>query len=173
MAIDASLLVPNAGGMRDVERRLRLRGVRTLPTSRAFLGRHFGGSRGEGIVAALEPMGFSLAQGDMPVFETFPRAILKAAAGARLPRYKSGAPEVRMAGCRELGARLRSRFPPLAGGMDRLLSANAHQAADMIDALACAICVHSHWRYAGQRTEVVRGDDGTHVLLLREDNVRD
>ncbi len=170
VGIDASLFVPNRGGMRAVEKLLRARGIKVLPTSQAFLDRHCGGSRGEAVVAGLAPSGFSLEKGTMPVFETFPRAILHAALGKKMPRYKTGPREVRTSGCEAIATLLETAFPHLGEVVHRL-PADPRQAADMIDALACAICVYAHWRYAGERTTLLHGEDGTHVLLLREDHV--
>jgi predicted nuclease with RNAse H fold len=167
VAIDASLRVPNQAGMRDVERLLRQEGVKVLPTSRSFLKKHCGGSRGETVVSRLEPLGFALEQGGMPLFETFPRAILHAALG-KLPRYKTGGIGDRSEGCAELARRIEVAFPALKGNVVSSLPADPRRAADMLDALACAICVYSHWRYGGERTKVLHGEDGTHVLLLRE-----
>jgi predicted nuclease with RNAse H fold len=170
VAIDASLFVPNQGGMRDVEKLLRSKGIKVLPTSKVFLNKHCGGSRGEGIVAKLAAYGFTLERGDMPLFETFPRAILHAALGRKMPRYKIGTKEARSEGCRAIAAMLEERFHHLGNVVARLPE-DPRQAADMIDALACAICVYSHWRYEGERTALLHGEDGTHVLLKREDHV--
>jgi predicted nuclease with RNAse H fold len=170
VAIDASLFVPNRGGMRDVEKLLRARGVKVLPTSKVFLDKHCGGSRGEALVASLAPSGFTLENGAMPVLETFPRAILHATLGKKMPRYKTGPKEVRTAGCVAIATLLEGAFPDLGEVVARL-PGDPRQAADMIDALACAICVYAHWRYEGERTTPLHGEDGTHVLLLREDHV--
>lgn len=170
VAIDASLYVPNRSGMREVEKLLRIRGIKVLPTSQAFLDKHCGGSRGEAVVAQLAPTGFALERGESPIFETFPRAILHTALGKKMPRYKTGPKEVRAAGCAAIAALLESTFPHLGKVVTRL-PADPRQGADMIDALACAICVYAHWRYEGERTMLLHGEDGTHVLLLREDHV--
>jgi predicted nuclease with RNAse H fold len=170
VAIDASLHVPNQAGMRDVERLMKQEGLKVLPTSKAFLKKHCGGSRGEKIVSLLRPLGFSLEQGAMPIFETFPRAILHSTLG-KLPRYKTGSREDRAKGCAELAIQIETAFPALQGSVANGLPSDSRQAADMLDSLACAICVYAHWRYGGERTRVLHGEDGTHVLLMREDHV--
>ena len=170
VGIDASLRVTNESGLRSCEKRLRGLGIKVLPTSRSFLQRRFGGSRGEALVEGLVERGYSLARSKERegrlIFEVFPHGTLHLLSAGDRPDYKKGGKEGRARG-RQKVISLVNRWEPAVqvpavlydvGRTDKELE-------DILDAWVCVACVYSHWLNAGRTTQMV-GDDVDGSILL-------
>ncbi|MFP4197815.1 MAG: DUF429 domain-containing protein [Methanomassiliicoccales archaeon] len=177
VGIDAPLKVPNQRGVRKGERALLDRGIRVLPANRDYMGRTFGGCRGEEILSEFldSGYGYSVTESNRSVFEVYPFAILHLLTGGKVPRYKKGkAPERRRGMLEVLGLMgTLANIEGIGSLFERIEAARPGQMkslADEVDALLCAACVYAHWQYGGKRTHLVGGGEEGWILLPRGDD---
>jgi predicted RNase H-like nuclease len=174
VAVDASLIVPNAAGQRPCERALgRVFGRHGASCHSSNRGRpHF--DSGERLVHALVPQSFThgyqlpaRARGRW-VVEVYPHPAMVRLFGLdRIIPYKKGTVAERRLGL----SILQERLGGLAGGrtglrsspcLTRLLGEDPgarrgqalKQLEDQLDAVLCAYLAWHHWRWGGERNEV-------------------
>lgn len=170
VGVDAPLRVPENKVIRKCERELRSMGVRILPSGRRFHDRHYGGSRGVGLVPELERRGLEyFGKGDRSFFEVYPHAVLCALSPPPRPKYKKGPAALRQEGSAKVLDLLSRwepslRWSPEIGGNLTL----GEGAADRLDALLAAVSLYRHRLYSGERSLVLGDDDDGYILLPRE-----
>lgn len=171
VGIDASLRLPAGKGPRGCEAALRRRGIRVLPTDRAFYLRRYGGCRGEVLAAELEGRGYRyFGDGPRAPFEVYPHAALSILGGGRVPRYKKGPREERKGEAERALDLLRRWLPGLRAGPELLPGKGLD---DRLDALVGAALLYAHRLYAGGATEVVGDEDDGYILLPRSERGHD
>lgn len=171
--IDASLVVPDSGTLRNCERMVLDRGIRILPTDRDFYEDHYGGCRGEHLLRRLQSMGFGYSDEDFQdrVYEVYPRAALHLMSRGKVPGYKKGPIEGRKEAMLEIIRILERTEPSLRLGEDivRDIRSGGKEGmqglTDKIDSLLSVASVYQHWLYGGKRTEAL-GDDAEGYILL-------
>jgi predicted RNase H-like nuclease len=168
IGLDASLRVPTDGNIRFCERALRSRGLRALPTSRAFYQRHYGGCRGEVLAHKLADLDHAyFGTGPRSFFEVYPYSVAR----LLLPspqRYKKGPRDQRRKGSEALLRQLQEWEPSLQLPPAAIPSlVDGKGAADRMDALMAAVSLYRHRLYAGNRSLVVGEHDDGYILLPR------
>ena len=176
IGIDASLRVPNDTGMRSTEKLVRRMGINILPTSKSYLNKKFGGSRGERIVEALGGKGFRLAITEDHIgrllYEVFPYATVKLMMG-RSPMYKHGKLADKRLGCLDILRTIQNQhselqLPESLG--DQIVHADSpglKLASDKLDSLLAAVSVYRHAIYRGQSTRMIGDEENGFILLCR------
>ncbi len=167
IGIDAPLVVANESGARPCEvELLREYRIPAFPASKWWLGRAFGGARGEKLVAKLKKLGIELSDSITPrakprvAMEVYPRASITALLG-RVPQYKKGNRLERAEGIMEISHRLARAEPPLELDID----ASSPMAHDLLDADVSAYTVYLYWKFGENRCEVI-GDTKTGFILV-------
>jgi len=171
VGIDASLRLPAGAGSRRCEAELRRRGIRVLPTDRAFYLRRYGGCRGENLAGRLEELGYQyFGRGPRALFEVYPHAALSILTGGQVPRYKRGPRATRAAEAGRALDALLDWLPALE--IDpRMLDGEGSD--HRLDALVGAALLYAHRLYGGEATEAVGDDDDGHILLPRGERGHD
>jgi predicted RNase H-like nuclease len=181
LGIDAPLIIPDRSGLRECERTLFSKGIRLLPTNRVFFERKFGGCRGETIALKLLSQGFKFPDQSfdekMVLFEIYPYGLLHIVTNGNVPSYKRGDERKR----RKEALRalyLAKRWEPsleipseLKAEINCASKRDLASVMDKIDALLGAVCVYSHWRNRGRRTESIGNNDDGFILLPKQEAV--
>ncbi|MEM4161232.1 MAG: DUF429 domain-containing protein [Thermoplasmata archaeon] len=156
VCIDAPLIFPKEPeSFRSCENLMRERGIRILPVQQGFYLKKFGCLRGPELVKVLEKKGYvlSVARSERQIIEVYPHATWKRLLKT-VPKYKNLATERKVKALEVLKDRLQS-FGVKGIGKVVLEQENA---ADLIDALVCALVGIWHWE--GKATVVGNEKEG-------------